>query len=101
MKRRDCLVLLPALSILLIIASCQPDLNDPNPTNPASPTGPDSTQLIKSIKYNYYLDNNQPDSSTETYTYDTVNRKITAFLKGTTAGAPDSLTVVYTYNTNR
>lgn len=70
-----------ALFSLCVFNSCQQGVDDDLPTNP-DPVDPpavaDSTQLIKSITYYLYQDDGSyiRDSITETYNYDTINRKI-------------------------
>lgn len=66
-------VLALALSTLLF-TSCQKEPTMPE-TQPR--LGPDSTLLVKSIERVYYDQNGNPsDSATESYSYDTVNKKI-------------------------
>lgn len=62
-------------SVLFILSSCQPELD---PMNPAVPDF-DSTQLIKSIEAFFNdVSTGNSDSVTENFSYDTINRKITA-----------------------
>jgi hypothetical protein len=75
---------LPLIIVIFLVASCQQEPDDqlPPPTFPIdSIPGPDSTFLIKQVTY-MEADAGQPfnDSITENYTYDTVNRIITAVI---------------------
>lgn len=97
MKSISLYFVLCIISIPVILASCQkePEVTDIDPV----PTMPvfDSTQLIKDIKLVYYLSDTQLDSVTETYSYDTVNRRITTTW---TSLLPviNGISYVYSYN---
>ncbi len=94
-----------ALISLCVFNSCQQAVDDDLPTNP-DPINPpavtDSTQLIKSITYYLYeFDGSSiQDSITETYNYDTINRKIT-LLWNASNFQPDNLSATLSYNSDR
>lgn len=86
---------------IVLLESCQQEI-DPYPLPPVTPpaSSVDSTLLIKSITVISFDDVTglAEDSATESYMYDTLNRKIILSLKGDGADLPDGSTCELSYN---
>ncbi|HET6994246.1 MAG TPA: hypothetical protein VFI06_04640 [Chitinophagaceae bacterium] len=87
----------PILFILIILTSCQKELSFSNDTSRVDSVGSvDSTQLIRSL---VSFDQISGDSAVESYSYDTVNRKITISWTGLISPfTPDPVKAELSYN---
>ena len=96
-KKITKLLFLPVLLTVLVITSCQREV-DFTDTDPVTEYVRDSTLLIKSVSL---YDLGLQDSISETYSYDSINRKITLTFSNPSASIfPDGTVAELSYNSD-